>query len=87
MSIEIFKCTKEILDRTVDVKIYKVGVEDGLIDGYSFCLSHYFKSSSDMDVYRNPSCISETLEGCLFKLNMYINRFKDIAEVEENENF
>ena len=81
-----FQCTVKIASHPTGVKIYK-NEDDGFIT-WSFELSHYYRDAADGTVYHPGSgSVDTTLEGLVFKLNLYAERFHQIVEVEQNSNF
>lgn len=84
----ILDCSVSIVGNQVGVKIYHEKDEFDIKETYSFELSDYLREKGDMDVYRPGSgCVDTTLEGCIYKLNIYKNRFKNVDKIENNPNF
>ena len=82
-----FECSIEICGTPVKVKFCKEDGKDDLIPGFYFELSHFLKSKDDADIYRSPNNYGKTMEDCIFTLNLYIQRFKDVDKVEVNPYF
>lgn len=79
----LFECSIDILEHNVGVKIYKD--DDGI---YSFTLSDYFQNDCQGDVYEPGSgSLSDSLEGLLFKINLYKNQVHKIVKIEHNNSF
>jgi len=79
----LLECSIDILEHSVGVKIYKNG--DNV---YSFELSDYFQDESQGSVYcPGDGSVDWSLEGLLFKLNMYKNQVRKIAKIEHNNSF
>ena len=80
----LFECSIDILGNNVGVKIYK----DEDKDNFSFELSKYFQDESQSNVYKPGSgAFSDSLEGLLFKINLYKNQVHKIINVEQNHSF
>ena len=82
-----FECSIEICGTPVKVKFYKEDGNNDIIPGFYFELSHFLKSTSDIDVYRHPNNYGKTIEECIFTLKLYIQRFQDVEKIEANPDF
>ena len=82
-SILLFECSIMIQTHVVGVKIYKDGPTN-----YSFTLSPYFQEDGEIAPYIPGSgSIDTSVEGILFKINLYKKRFNNIKCKVSNSSF
>jgi len=84
----LFICTIQVLNESIDIKIFKNEDEDGFVN-YTFTQSHFLQDESHGEPYRPGSgAIDTDLEHLLFKIeNVYKAQFHNIIGKVVNPDF
>lgn len=81
----VFECTIDILGNSIGIKIYR----EESSGYYSFTQSHYLQDKTDLvGVYKpDHGAKDTTLEGLIYCINLFKNRYSKITKIEPNPLF